>query len=129
VSTAASEAAAGRSILKDAREHEQQERYRQAVALYENYLQNYPRAAEAAKVTEHLDQLKQFVQHMAGARMAMSQQKYGMAFQRFKMALELRPDSQMAQKGLAEAQSHLPPRLMPDAPPRGPHRRPPSPGY
>jgi serine/threonine-protein kinase len=46
--------AAANAELDQAREHESQERYREAISTYENYLRTYPNAANAGVITSHL---------------------------------------------------------------------------
>lgn len=121
-----SEAAVENAMLNRAREYEKQEQYLQAIALYDEYLQANPHAANASTVTDHLAQLKELQQHLAGGARAMNNQNYRAAFQRFKMALDLKPESRRAQEGLEQAKSHLPPRFGSDDSPmqRRPMTRP-----
>jgi serine/threonine protein kinase len=110
---ATDDTSAGRGMLNRARAYEQQERYNQAVTLYKEYLQSYPGAADAKEVAEHLAQLKQFEQLLGGAEMAMRRQNYRQAHQRYKMALELKPESRRAQAGLKEVMRLAPPGIRP----------------
>src|SRR5207248_9040092 len=109
-----SSGAAENAMLNQAREEEEREHYREAIALYDEYLRENPHAAEAKAVAEHLETLKQLELHLGAAMMAVRQQNYFRAAQQFKMALALRPESRKAQRGLDAARSRTALRPPPD---------------
>jgi serine/threonine-protein kinase len=95
--------AAANAELDQAREHESQERYREAISTYENYLRTYPNAANAGVITSHLGQLKQFYGLLTTAKQELAQYDHEGAERDFKQALSLRPDSRQASSGYEEA--------------------------
>ncbi|HZS06408.1 MAG TPA: serine/threonine-protein kinase [Blastocatellia bacterium] len=103
--SAASASAAGEAELNQAREHENQERYRDAIAVYLNYLRSYPNAANAGVIAEHLRQVKEFHGVLAVAEQEMRQQDYEAAERDYKQAVMLRPDSRLAKAGYEEART------------------------
>jgi len=131
--------APGSATLNQARESERQERYREAIALYDTYLSSYPGATDAAVVAEHMSRLKKFQGLVAIAETELRQQDYRAAAQDYRAALELRPESRLAKAGFEEAEAALarnsdsgerhPPIRRPDGPgPDGPRPNGPLPG-
>src|SRR5207237_806429 len=112
----ASETPVESETLKNAREYEQQERYSEAVNTYEQYVQMHPRAADTSTVSDRIAQLKKFKEQLADARAAMDQQDYLRAAQQYKMALELRPESQVAREGFQDAKTRAALRAAESAP-------------
>jgi len=96
------------SALRQARALEQQERYDEAIKVYEDYLARNPGAADAGLVNDKIVELKKFQGLMAAARVAMNAGRYGLARQQYIQALQLRSTSQSAQNGLAEVEAKIP---------------------
>jgi serine/threonine-protein kinase len=104
---AASVSNAGEAELSQAREHESEQRYSEAVAAYESYLRQNPNGAQSAMVTENLKQLRQFLGVLTLADQELRQQDYEAAERNFKQAITLRPDSRRAKTGYEEARAQL----------------------
>ncbi|MGH9850075.1 MAG: protein kinase domain-containing protein [Blastocatellia bacterium] len=96
------------NALRQARALEQQERYDEAIKVYEDYLARNPNAADAGLVNGRIAELKKFQGLMAAARVAMNAGRYGLARQQYILALQLRSTSQLAQNGLAEVEAKIP---------------------
>jgi len=95
--------------LKSAREAEQQERYTDAIRLYDEYLPANQSAPDYPAVRNHLAEVKKFNGHLAIARTFMDKGDFGEARKDYAEALKLRPDSKLARDGLAAAEARLPP--------------------
>ncbi|MFN0121257.1 MAG: protein kinase domain-containing protein [Blastocatellia bacterium] len=95
------------SSVRDGRDHEAQERYRDAIASYEAFLRNHPNAPTASAVSGQLGQLKQFYATLATARQQLEQRDYEGAERDFKQAMMLRPDSRQARTGYEDARTGL----------------------
>lgn len=93
--------------LKQAQEHESQERYREAITAYENYLQTYPGAPNTSVVSGKLGQLRQFYGTLTTATQELTQRDYEGAERDFKQAIALKPDSRLASSGYEEARTQL----------------------
>jgi len=87
---------------------EQQERYDEAIKVYEDYLARNPNAADAGLVNGRIAELKKFQGLMAAARVATNTGRYEFARQQYIQALQLRSTSQLAQNGLAEVAAKIP---------------------
>jgi len=96
------------NALRQAGLLEQQERYDEAIKVYEDYLARNPGAADAGLVSSRIAELKKFQGLMAVARVAMNMGKYSVARQQYIRALQLRSTSQLAQNGLAEVEAKIP---------------------
>ena len=101
-------------MLTRARAYERQEQYREAIALYDEYLRANPRAPDVGAVAQQLAQLKQFQQYMMAGMIALQRQNYIRAAQQYRMALDLKPGSRKAQEGLDTVKAQAMPRPMPD---------------
>jgi serine/threonine-protein kinase len=96
------------NALRQARALEQQERYDEAIKVYEDYLAQNPGAADAGLVNDKIAELKKFQGLMTAARVAMNMERYGVARQQYIRALQLRSTSQLARNGLAEVEAKIP---------------------
>jgi serine/threonine-protein kinase len=96
------------NALRQAGLLEQQERYDEAIKVYEDYLARNPGAADAGLVSGRIAELKKFQGLMAAARVAMNAGRHGLARQQYIQALQLRSTSQLAQNGLAEVEAKIP---------------------
>lgn len=116
------------SALKQAQSLEKQQRYADAIQKYQDYLVRNPTAADAKLATDKLIELRQYDAMIRAADGAMRRRKFVAARNIYAEALKIRPESEAAQAGLAEAQSKMdsgpfrPPnnrrlRRPPDAPP------------
>ena len=93
--------------LIQAREHEREERYAEAVASYENYLRSNANSPQAGMVSESLKQLRQFHGVLTLANQELRQQDYEAAVNNFKQAIMLRPESRRAKAGYEDARTQL----------------------
>ncbi|MBO0858925.1 MAG: protein kinase [Chloracidobacterium sp.] len=100
--------------FKLAQSLERQERYDDAIKVYEAYLARNPNAPDAVVVTSYRDGLTIMQEALAAADSAMNARMYPLAIKHYKRALTLRPNSQRARAGLEDAlarlRSSLPPR-------------------
>lgn len=113
------------SALKQAQSLEKQQRYADAIQKYQDYLVRHPTAADAKLATDKLIELRQYDAMIRAANGAMQRRKFVAARNIFAEALKLRPESEAAQAGLAEAQSKMD--SQPFRPPNNrPFRRPPN---
>jgi serine/threonine protein kinase len=106
-------APADKPVFKQAQAFEEQERYDDAIRVYENYLARNPNAADADVVSSRLGELKELQASLLAAESAMNSRIYPVARKHYFRALELRPSSQRAKQGLAEADAKLAGRAMP----------------
>jgi len=90
--------------LKQAREAETQERYKDAINLYTEYLRENYQAPNAAALTTHRDKLKELSGLLISADIEMKNRDYEAAKRTYSDALKLRKESERAQDGLAKAQ-------------------------
>jgi serine/threonine protein kinase len=101
--------------FKLAQSLEQQERYEDAIKVYEAYLARNPNAPDAGIVTSYRDELTRMQEALAAADSAMNSRMYPLAIKHYQRALTLRPDSQRARAGLEDAAAKikisLPPRM------------------
>jgi serine/threonine-protein kinase len=93
--------------LKQGQEAEAQERYADAIKLYNEYLQEHAQAADAATIAARVAELKKLQGLLSVAELGMNQQDYAAAKRDYSEALKLRPDSKRAQDGLAKAEYYL----------------------
>ncbi len=110
----------GRTAYQQAQSLERQERYDEAIRVYENYLSLHPDAEDAYVVNDRIAELRRFQGLIAAARVSADAGKLGLARRQYVQALQLRPNSPSAQTGLAEVEAKMPVRLdgpMPDRPP------------
>ncbi len=115
----------GSAKLIRAREYERQERYWEAIAMYEDYLSSHARAADAAVVAEHVARLKKFQGLLTAAELEMKQQDYRAAMRDYRAALMIKPESKLAQAGLDEAVAQAAKSYSPQGRPfQTPRRRP-----
>src|SRR5262245_25099871 len=100
--------------FKLAQSLEQQERYEDAIKVYEAYLARNPNAPDAGIVTSYRDDLTRTQEALAAADSAMNSRMYPLAIKHYQRALTLRPDSNRARAGLEAAATKikisLPPR-------------------
>lgn len=104
-----------KTAFKQAQKFEQQEQYDQAIKVYEDYLARNPNAPDINVVGSYLDGLKKLQATFTAADSAMNSRMYPVAKRAYIKALELRPNSQRAKLGLADADIKM--RSMP--PPNG----------
>jgi tetratricopeptide (TPR) repeat protein len=104
-----------KTAFKQAQNFEQQEQYDEAIKVYEDYLARNPNAPDANVVASYLDGLRKLQATFAAADSAMNSRMYPQAKRAYIKALELRPTSQRAKLGLADADIKM--RSMP--PPSG----------
>lgn len=93
--------------LQQARDAEQEERYVEAIKLFEAYLQANPQAADKAAISARVEEIKKLQGRLTMAELEIKQQDFEAARGHFAEALKLRPDSQRAQAGLKEAEGQL----------------------
>jgi serine/threonine-protein kinase len=103
--TGASPAAPEDARLQQGREAEAQERYADAIKGYAEYLQQNAQAPDAATLQTRVDQLKKLQGLLNLADVEMKNRDYSAAKLDYAEALKLRPDSRLAQAGLAAAES------------------------
>jgi tRNA A-37 threonylcarbamoyl transferase component Bud32 len=99
------EAADESSDLKQAGDYADRESYREAIALYQSYLTRSPNAANAAEISDRITRLKRLAGLLETAKLALGQQDYETAARDFQEALQLNPESKIAQAGLNEAKA------------------------
>jgi len=95
--------------LQQARDAEQQERYVEAIKLFEAYLQANPQAADKAAISARVEEIKKLQGLLAVAELEIKQQDFEAARRYFAEAIKLRPDSKKAQEGLARVEKKLVP--------------------
>ncbi len=93
--------------LRQARDYEEQERYVEAIRHYDEFLKSNPQTPDAAKFTEHAAILKKVQGLLTVAELELDQHDFAEAKRDFTEALQLRPESKRAQKGLEEAEKRL----------------------
>lgn len=92
--------------LKRAREAEAEERYRDAIILYNEYAAANALAPRTKEIQAHSTKLGEFYGLVNMGEFEMNKQDYAEAERNFTDALKLRPDSKLAQAGLEKAKSH-----------------------
>jgi len=93
--------------LKQGQEAEKNERYLDAIRHYSEYSKENAQAADAAAITTHINKLIKLNGLLITADFEMSRRDYAKAKQDYSDALNLRPESNRAQAGLAKAESLL----------------------
>lgn len=94
--------------LQAARAHEAQERYAEAIKLYDEYLRANAQAADAATLQAHKTELQKLHGLLTFAEFELNRQSYAEAKRSYEEALKLRPDSPRAKAGLAKAEAQSP---------------------
>src|SRR5215510_11379212 len=92
---------------KVAQNLEQQERYGDAIKVYEDYLARNPTSPDANVVSLYRDELTKMQEALSAADSAMSARMYPLARKHYLRALTLRPNSQRAKDGLADAKTKI----------------------
>ncbi len=92
-----------KTAFKQAQKFEQQEQYDEAIKVYEDYLARNANAPDANVVASYLDGLRKLQATFTAADSAMNSRMYPQAKRAYIKALELRPNSQRAKLGLADA--------------------------
>jgi len=107
-------------IFKQALSFEQQERYDEAIKVYEDYLSRNQNAVDANVVASYLNELRKIQAALVVADSAMGAKMYPAAKKQYLRALEMRPNSQRAKVGLADAEVKIrsmpPPGMKPGLP-------------
>jgi tRNA A-37 threonylcarbamoyl transferase component Bud32 len=93
------------SEIRQADDYTDRESYREAIALYQSWLDRNPNAANASDISERVKRIKRLAGLLETAKLAMGQQDYQTATRDFEEALQLNPDSKIAQAGLTEARA------------------------
>lgn len=95
--------------LKQAREAEAQERYRDAIILYGEYLAEHAldTSPGVKEIESHKLKLGDFFGLISMGEFEMNKRDYAEAKRNYADALKLRPESKLAQAGLAQAESRL----------------------
>ncbi len=106
-STAATTANAENEQVKQARIAEEQERYADAIKLYDEYLNANPQASDHSAIAKQVAELRTLNGHLRMAKFFMDKNDFADAHKDYSNALKLRPDSKLAQAGLAEANARL----------------------
>lgn len=84
---------------------EQEERYVEAIKLYDDYLRDNPQTADANSLKTRVAELKKLQGVLTVAELELKQQDYAAAKRDFNEALKLRPESKRAQTGLTETEA------------------------
>ncbi len=92
--------------VRAAREAVDDERYAEAIKLYEEYLGSNP-AGDKAPIARRLSELKVFNGHMQMAKVWMDKGDFAEARKDYTAAVKVRPESQIARAGLAAAEAKL----------------------
>ncbi|MGH9767081.1 MAG: hypothetical protein ACREAB_06560, partial [Blastocatellia bacterium] len=92
---------------------ERQERYDEAIKVYEDYIVRNPKGPAVNIAASYLDRLRRMQDTLVAADAAMSKQMYPAAKNQYLKALRLRPDSNRAKQGLAAADLNLKMRTAP----------------
>lgn len=93
--------------LEQAREADRLGKFKQAVALYDQYLRSGPTDSDTAIIADQAGKLKKFVAHVNAARAAYNRQDYQTARQNYNQARKLRPYSKMVLNGIARSNARL----------------------
>jgi tetratricopeptide (TPR) repeat protein len=106
-STATTTANAENEQVKQARIAEEQERYAHAIKLYDEYLTANPQASDHSAIAKQVAELRTLNGHLQMAKFFMDKNDVADAHKDYSNALKLRPESKLAQAGLAEANARL----------------------
>jgi serine/threonine protein kinase len=98
---------------------ERQERYDEAIKVYESYLVRNPNAPASKIAASYLDRVRKMLDILTAADSAMKNRLYLAAKTQYMKALTLRPNSNRAKQGLAAADMNM---KMKSAPPPGTRR-------
>src|SRR5262245_16884343 len=98
---------------------ERQERYNEAIKVYESYLVRNPKAPASKIAASYLDRVREMQDILTAADSAMKNRLYPAAKAQYIKALRLRPNSNRAKQGLAAADLNM---RMRSAPPPGTKR-------
>src|SRR5262245_19367950 len=98
---------------------ERQERYDEAIKVYESYLVRNPKAPASKIAASYLDRVREMQDILTAADSAMRNRLYPAAKTQYIKALRLRPNSNRAKQGLAAADLNM---RMRSAPPPGTKR-------
>jgi hypothetical protein len=86
---------------------ERQERYDEAIKVYESYLVRNPNAPASKLAASYLDRVRKMLDILTAADSAMKNRLYLAAKTQYIKALSLRPDSKRAKQGLAAANRNM----------------------
>jgi serine/threonine protein kinase len=116
--------------FKLAQSLEQQERYDEAIKVYEDYFARNANAPDANVVASYLNELRKMQLALSLAESMMRARMYPAAKKHYMRALAIRPDSRRANDGLADAETKIKSSLPPGARRRFPfgQQTPPTPG-
>jgi tetratricopeptide (TPR) repeat protein len=92
--------------VRAAREAVDDERYGEAIKLYEEYLSSNP-SGDTAPIVRRLSELKVFNGHLQMAKVWMDKGDFAEARKDYAAAVKVRPESQIARSGLAAAEAKL----------------------
>jgi hypothetical protein len=106
-SATTAEKPAEKSPLKLAQKFEQQEQYDEAIKAYEEYLSRSPNMPDAAAITSYLNELRKVQGALVIADSAMDKEYYQVAVRQYSRALQIRPTSARAKKGVEDASEKL----------------------
>jgi tetratricopeptide (TPR) repeat protein len=98
---------------------ERQERYDEAIKVYESYLVRNPNGPASKIAASYLDRVRNMLDILTAADSAMKNRLYLAAKTQYIKALRLRPNSNRAKQGLAAADMNM---KMKSAPPPGTRR-------
>ncbi len=94
--------------VQQARAAEQEERYADAIKLYDDYLRDNPQTKDTDTIKTLVVELKKLQGLLTVAELELKQQDFAAAKRDFGEALKLRPESKRIQTGLTEAETKLP---------------------
>ncbi|MGE0886378.1 MAG: protein kinase [Blastocatellales bacterium] len=94
-------------ILNQAKALEDREQYAEAIAKYREFQSSNPGSAEAELVNSKLLVLNGIRQLLADAEADMNSKRYLAARERYRNVLRVKPESQIARTGLAEASAKM----------------------
>lgn len=94
-------------ILNQAKALEDREQYAEAIAKYREFQSSNPGSAEAELVNSKLLVLNGIRQLLADAQTDMNAKRYLAARERYRNVLRVKPESQIARTGLAEASAKM----------------------
>jgi serine/threonine-protein kinase len=92
--------------VRAAKEAVDDERYGEAIKLYEEYLSSNP-PGDTAPIARRLSELKAFNGHLQMAKVWMDKGDFAEARKDYAAAVKVRPESQIARAGLAAAEAKL----------------------
>lgn len=101
------EKATAKTLLAQAQALEDKEQYGEAMAKYREYQQSHPDSADAGLVTSKIATIKSALRILSGAQADMDAQRYFAAREKYKILLQMKPSSKIAQTGFDEANAKL----------------------